>query len=155
MFLALNTYPCWLVRSSISQVLLHFVAKFNFCIIHRLQLVQFPDNQLPSANSPTCFRNLQIIFQIMCQYANNHNDMDDYFQTEIQTVTLYNSFPYHPFINFNRYISECFGLICQNCSMYGTPEIQPLQQDQLGGATEEARNMVRSWNSLEDNKGKT
>ena len=75
-----------------------------------------------------------------------------------QTVTLYNSFPYHPFINFNpsrRYISECFGLICQNCSMYGTPEIQPLQQDQLGGATEEARNMVRSWNSLEDNKGKT
>jgi len=36
--------------------------------------------------------------------------------------------------------------------MYGTPEIQPLQQDQLGGATEEARNMVRSWNSLEDNK---
>ena len=61
----------------------------------------------------------------------------------------------HLSISIRRYISECFGLICQNCSMYGTPEIQPLQQDQLGGATEEARNMVRSWNSLEDNKGKT
>ena len=38
--------------------------------------------------------------------------------------------------------------------MYGTPETQK-SQDQIGGVTEESGNMVRSWNSLEDNKGKS